>query len=570
MLQELSIKNFAIIDDLRISFSEGLTILSGETGAGKSIILQAVNLLLGSRAGAAMVRSGTEAAELEALFILSHGSRAAAAMISHGYDPAEGLLIRRIISATDRHRIYVNGRLASIQVLAAITESLASISGQHAHQGLLREDQHLLILDQFGGSSGDLLALRNEVRDGYHAIAPLIQSLHRLQTAALRQTERIELLSFQKKEITEAGIQTGEDLALEKDRNRLKHAGMLYQAVQDGIEGLYGGSGAVCELLSSIRKSLDKAAQIDPGLGSFSAALADAGFRIEDIVEGLRAYLHTIETDEGRLEAVEARIDFLHKLKRKYGGSLDAVLARLTEIEKELFEIEHLSGSLEETRLALTRLHAGLCRASTELSVRRDQASAALAQRIETELAALRMPHTRFQIALRSTPADDGAEPFLACDGKVLTETGLDRAAFLIAPNPGEALKPLSQIASGGELSRVVLALKAILSKNDAVETVIFDEVDSGIGGGVAEVVGKKLLELSRHHQVICITHLPQIARFGSHHFRIIKKVLEGRTTTTIQAMNSEERVHELARMLGGETLTPAAWEHARELLEPP
>ena len=564
MLQELSIKNFAIIDDLQISFSQGLTILSGETGAGKSIILQAVNLLLGSRAGAAMIRSGAEAAELEALFVLSPESRAAAVMASHGYDPAEGLVIRRIISITDRHRIYVNGRLATIQVLASITESLASISGQHAHQGLLKEDQHLLTLDQFGG----LVSLRNEVHDGYHELVPLIQNLHRLQTASLRQTERIDLLSFQKKEISEACIQPGEDAELEKDRNRLKHAGMLYQAVQDSIENLYVGSGAVSERLSVIRKTMDKAAQIDPGLAAFPAALAEAGFRIEDIVEGLRTYLHTIETDEGRLEAVEARIDFLHKLKRKYGGSLDTVLARLTEIEKELFDIEHLSGTIAETQNALNRHHARLCRASATLSGRRTRAAASLAQRIETELGALKMPHTRFQIALRGTTADDGTEPFLSCEGKVLSETGLDRAVFLIAPNPGEALKPLSQIASGGELSRVVLALKAILSNNDAVETVIFDEVDSGIGGGVAEVVGKKLLGLSGHHQVICITHLPQIARFGNQHFRIVKDVREGRTTTTIQALNPEERIHELARMLGGETLTPATWEHARELLE--
>ncbi|MBI5592607.1 MAG: DNA repair protein RecN [Deltaproteobacteria bacterium] len=568
MLQELSIKNFAIIDDLRISFSEGLTILSGETGAGKSIILQAVNLLLGSRAGAAMIRSGAEAAELEALFFISPESRTAAVMASHGYDPSEGLLIRRIISITDRHRIFVNGRLATIQVLAAITESLASISGQHAHQGLLKEDQHLLTLDQFGGLTRDLLALRNEVYAGYHAMLPLIQNLHRLQTAALRQSERIDLLSFQKNEISEAHVHSGEDSELEKDRNRLKHAGMLYQAVQDSIENLYGGSGAVSERLSTIRKTMDKAAQIDPGLASFSASLADAVYRIEDIVEGLRTYLHTIETDEGRLDAVDARIDFLHKLKRKYGGSLDAVLARLTEIEKELFDIEHLSGTLEETQTALARHHVRLCQVATTLSSRRAHAAAALAQRVETELGALKMPHTRFEIALRNTPADNASDPFLTCEGKVLAEYGVDRAVFLIAPNPGEALKPLSQIASGGELSRVVLALKAILSSTDSVETVIFDEVDSGIGGGVAEVVGKKLLDLSRHHQVICITHLPQIARFGNHHFRITKNVQEGRTSTTIQALNPEDRVHELARMLGGETLTPAAWEHARELLE--
>ncbi len=564
MLQELSIKNFAIIDDLRITFAGGLTVLSGETGAGKSIILQAVNLLLGSRAGAAMIRSGDDAAELEALFFISPESRTATVMSSHGYNPAEGLLIRRIISASDRHRIYINGRLATIQVLAAITENLASISGQHAHQGLLKEDLHLSILDQFGG----LMPLRNEVYAGYHALLPLIQNLQRLQKEALHQQERIDLLAFQKKEISDARIQPGEDAALEQDRNRLKHAGMLYQVVQESIENLYGENGAVTERLSTIRKTLDKAVQIDPGLASFSAPLEDVAYRIEDIVEGLSAYLHSIETDEGRLEAVEARIDFLHKLKRKYGGTLEAVFARQTEIEKELFSIEHIADSLEEIRTALSDHHACLCRTSADLSARRVRSAAELAQHVETELRALKMPHTRFQIGLRHTPSTADENPYLICDGKILSEFGLDRAVFLIAPNPGEALKPLSQIASGGELSRVVLALKAILSYNDAVETVIFDEVDSGIGGGVAEVVGKKLRDLSGRHQVICITHLPQIARFGNHHYRIVKHVHDGRTATTIQALNSEERIHELARMLGGETLTPAAWEHARELLE--
>lgn len=566
MLQELSIKNFAIIDDLQISFAEGLTILSGETGAGKSIILQAVNLLLGSRAGAAMVRSGSDSAELEALFAVSPESRTAETMSSLGYDPSEGLLIRRIISAADRHRIYINGRLATIQVLTAITENLASISGQHAHQGLLKEDQHLLILDQFGG----LLPLRSEVHAAYQTIVPLIQTLQRLQSDSLRRTERMDLLAFQQEEISQAGIRPEEDAELEIERNRLKHAEMIFQSVQGAIDILYGKNGSISEQLSAIRKSMDRAAQADPALTAFSTSMADAGYRIEDIVESMRTYLQTIETEESRLETVEARIDFLHKLKRKYGGSLESVQVRLSEIQQELVQMEHISDSLEEISAELSCRYAQLGRAATALSEGRAQAAETLSRRVETELKALKMPHTRFQIALRSDPANEGSHPFLTWDGKVMSESGLDRAAFQIAPNPGEALKPLSQIASGGELSRVVLALKAILSHTDSVETVIFDEVDSGIGGGVAEVVGKKLVDLSGRHQVICITHLPQIARFGRHHFRIAKTVEGGRTLTRIHPLDTEGRVHELARMLGGETLTPAAWEHARELLDGP
>lgn len=563
MINELSIRNFAIIDDLKISFADGLTILSGETGAGKSIILQAVNLLLGSRASSSMIRTGAEAAEIEAMFVISPESRTTTAMKSLGYDPSEGLLIRRIISQTDRHRIYINGRLATIQVLSGIAENLASISGQHAHQGLLKEDQHLQVLDQFAG----LLELRNEVYGCYHFILPLIQKFERLKAKATRQSELMDLLSFQKREISEARIRPEEDKELEKERIRLKNSEMLYQTVTGSIESLYSGDGAVSEKIFSLIKVLDKATEVDTRLSSFSKTLAEAVYLIEDAAGGLRAYLNSIEMDGVRLEEVEARIDFLHKLKRKYGGSIEAILSRQDEIEKELSEIENLSVSLEETQKELSQSHDRLCVLAKKLTAERVKSAVFLSRQIEAELAELRMPETRFEIALRTMPADSKSD-MMSCEGNILTEYGMDRASFMIAPNPGEALKPLSQIASGGELSRVVLALKAILSKTDSVETIIFDEVDAGIGGGTAEVVGKKLLKLSGNCQVICITHLPQIARFGKHHFRIFKEMKDGRSSTVIEPLTPEDRIHELARMLGGQLLTSATWEHARELLE--
>ncbi len=334
MLKELSIRNFAIIDDLHIDFSDDLTILSGETGAGKSIILNAVNLLLGSRASAELVRTGAESAELEALFRISSTSSVAQIMSTNGYDPAEGLLIRRLISRSDNNRVYVNGRLATIGLLTTITENLASISGQHAHQGLLKEDQHLLILDQFGG----LMTQRRQVYDNYHQILPLVDELNQLESIRQRQDDQRELLEFQSKEITAASLTPGEDEALEQERLRLKNAESLYQTVHSSIEALYGSSGSVIERLLEVKKNLAAAGRIDSQLKTTAESLASASYQIEDLTAELRSHLNLIQMDDQRLEAVEERLDTLNKLKRKYGGSLEAVFSRLETIEKELIK----------------------------------------------------------------------------------------------------------------------------------------------------------------------------------------------------------------------------------------
>lgn len=564
MLRELSIKNFAIIDDLHICFSDGLTILSGETGAGKSIILNAVNLLLGSRATIQLIRTDAESAELEATFQIAFKSRVSEIMVQHGYNSSEELLIRRIISRNGRHRIYINGKLATIQLLNSITENLASISGQHEHQGLLKEEQQLLILDQFGG----LVPLRKQVSKLFHEILPLIIDLKKLNAIKDRQSEHIELLEFQKKEIIQTSIIPGEDSALEKERMRLKNGETLYQAVHDSIEALYNTQGAVVERLVEVRRNLDRVCQIDSELSSAAKGIADTTFQIEDIIEELRNYLKNIQIDETRLEDVEARLDILQKLKRKYGGSLDAVIAHLESIEHELSEVENISDKINATEAKLSELHSQLAKLALKLSEKRDHTAINLAKKLEMELTTLKMSQTQFQVFLRTISAGDKADPYLTIDGKAIDETGIDCASFLIAPNVGEDLKPLAGIASGGELSRVVLALKAILAETESVETVVFDEVDAGIGGGVAEVVGKKLSFLARHHQVICITHLPQIAKFGDHHFKISKHVEQGRTITNIDPLGNEERIKEIARMLGGVEITRATIDHAREMLD--
>ncbi len=563
MICELSIRNFAIIDDLHITFSNGLTILSGETGAGKSIIINAVNLLLGSRATSRMVRTGSDTAELEAGFDLSKESRIAGIMKDAGFDPSEGLIIRRIISRNDRHRIYINGRLATIQILSSITENLASISGQHAHQGLLKEDQHLLILDQFGG----LIKEREMLFRFFHQTIPLIKKLDQLHALKSRQREKLELLEFQKKEIEEICVLPDEDTLLEQEKRRLKNSETLYRSVQGVIEMLYDGQGSLTEKIAEIAKTLEKAGEIDPVLSSKAGGILELSYRIEDVTEELRNYADQIITDGKRLEEVENRIDLINRLKRKYGGSIESVAEHFEMICRELEDVENLSDRISETEAELDDLHEKMTELADSLSTKRKHTAEALAEKVEKELSDLKMPQTEFEVFLDYLPASPETSKYLSQNGRLLSENGFDRARFLISPNIGESMKPLADIASGGELSRVVLALKAILVETDSVETVVFDEVDSGIGGSAAEVVGKKLVSLSRFHQVICITHLAQIAKFGDHHYKISKEISKGRTKTIVEPLENKKRVEEIARMLGGEKITRATRNHAEEML---
>ncbi len=563
MLCELSIKNFAIIEDLRIAFSEGLTILSGETGAGKSIIINAVNLILGSRAASDLIRTGSEEAEVEAYFTVPPESRTESAMLENGMNPEDGLLIRRVISRAGRHKIYINGRMATIQMLSGITENLAGISGQHAHQGLLREDFHLTAVDQFGG----LLPLRRKITENFHRLMPLIVNLERLFGVQKNQTREMEHLEFQKKEIADAEIQAGEDEALEKERNLLKNAEALYQSVQDCRDLLYDARGSVTEQLVSAKKKLEKASGIDPALNTWKNGVDETLYRIEDIAAALGAYLKRIQMDEGALDHLEVRLDLLARLKRKYGGSLERVLERFRDITEQLAAIENIAEHIATVRSEINGIRESLFSDALALSEKRVKTAGVLGKRVERELSELNMANTKFSVMMRSLPASDNTSPYLVKDGKVLCESGFDSATFMIAPNTGEEMKPLTGIASGGELSRVVLALKAISATLESVETVIFDEVDAGIGGETAEVVGKKLSTLGRRHQVLCITHLPQIAKFADHHYRISKRVDQGRTITVIDPVENEERVKEIARMIGGASITRTTLAHAREML---
>jgi len=563
MLCELSIKNFAIIDDLNISFSDGLTILSGETGAGKSIIISAVNLLLGSRASAKLIRTGTDFAELEAFFKIPVNSKSAKKLEEHGLSSNDDLIIRRVITRTDRHKIYINGRISTIALLTSLTENLASISGQHAHQGLLKEELHLQLLDQFGS----LLPLKNRVYKIFHEIVPLSAKLKKLQKAQTGMENKLELMQFQQQEIKDAKVLPDEDKQLELEIKRLKNSESLYKTVFNTIEELYSSDGSISEKLNIINKDMEKAVNIDSNLTKENELLVDIRFKIEDTAEKLRIYLQNLDMDGKALEDAQIRLDALQKLKRKYGGSISSILNHLKKIEQELSGSKNMFHDIAKYEEKLLKLHNKISTCAEELSEKRENISKHFNKRVEKELASLEMPGTIFKIVLKENIADKNTNPYLNINGREVNETGFNHAVFMIAPNIGEALKPLSQTASGGELSRVVLALKAMLAKIDSVETVVFDEVDAGIGGGIAEVVGKKLKELSKYHQIICITHLAQIAKFGTSHYRIVKNITKGRTATSIFSMNHDQRIEEMARMIGGVKITPKTIEHARELL---
>ncbi len=566
MLRELSIKNFAIIDDLSVSFSEGLTVLSGETGAGKSIIINAVNLILGTRASARLIRTGTDNAEIEAFFDIDEKSPASKILKNNDLFSDDGLLIRRIISRNDRHKIYINGSIATIQMLAAITENLASISGQHAHQGLLKEDQHLLLLDQFG----NLIKLRDTVTEKYHQITPLIKKLKASKTRQQNQADQIELLEFQKKEIEQADISPGEDELLELERIRLKNSELLMQTAKECQQALYTMDGSISETLYELKSKLDKAVEIDSNLSPSSDEINDIVYRIEDLSGALRDYEQSIETDNNRLETIEDRIDLINQLKRKHGGSsgtLADVDRHYKKICHELSDVQNLSGNIEIIEAELSGLYKEMVTTAVELSAKRHKSAEKFARQVEKELKNLEMLNTKFKVHITDIPSENDQDNWLSTENKLIVETGTDKAVFMISPNVGEDMKPLSKTASGGELSRIILALKAILAQNDSVATIVFDEVDAGIGGGIAEVVGKKIHELSRVHQVLCITHLPQIAKFGDNHYQIKKNVSKGRTSTSINRLNTEEKIGELARMLGGVEITDATLNHAKEML---
>jgi DNA repair protein RecN (Recombination protein N) len=575
MLIELNIRDFAIIDELRVSFEPGLNVLTGETGAGKSIIIDALGAVLGERIGADVVRTGARAANIEAIFDvtgLSQPSELAEFATEFGIDLDEGtLILAREVTAAGRSTARINGRATTAGALGRAGALLVDIHGQSDHLSLLRQGEHLDVLDRFANTFGDRDRLAALVRD----LREVRSDLHALVSGERERERRVDLLTFQVNEITEAALEPDEEDRLVAERDVLANAEKLAEEAALAYALLAGtdfedGDGESVSALEALQRAsaqLDAIAAVDISMSATAERLREIAFLLEDSVSETRDYRERIEADPARLEAVEERLDLLKRLKRKYGASLAEVI---TYGEDAAAELEKLTGGEMDVSALRHResvLLTEIGAIGTELSERRRQAALELESGVEAAIAELNMGRSRFAVSIEQRDSEHGA-PF--GDGRSVSfdETGLDRVEFLLASNAGEALKPLSRVASGGEMARLMLALKSILAVADETPTLVFDEVDVGVGGRSGQVVGEKLWGLTRGHQVIVITHLPQIAAFAESHFRITKAERSGRTVSNVVQIAGDERVDEIAAMLDGVPVTSAARENARQMIE--
>jgi len=563
MLAQLSISNFAIIKHLEMTLGPGLNILSGETGAGKSIIINAMNLILGGRASADLIRTGSNEARVEALFsFLEH--RFIKDILTEIGCPFDGeLLIKRTIFREGRNRIFINGSIATLQMLSNLGSKVISISGQHEHQFLLKPENHLFLLDDFGGLADE----RTKVSEVFSRYQSLKEEIDRLQEEIKEIEKKQELSRFQIQEIERAEISQGEDERLAEEKKRLQHAEELLKIVKEGYQILYERNDSVFSSVSKYIKSMDKGAEIDTRLGPIRDELAEIEVKVEDASFALRDFQKTINMDSNRLEDVMEKLELLNGLKRKYGSTLEDVLQHKNRLESEMFNLDEKRELLNRLQKEQQGLETDIMHRARAISSKRKKTARDLEKAVEKEVHHLHMKDTRFQVAFEEEPDSSGESRQVNIED--MRADGFDRVELMISPNIGEEVKPLSKIASGGELSRIMLAIKTILAKTASVETIIFDEVDSGISGATAQVVGEKLLSLSEYHQMLCITHLPQIASRGQTHFLVRKGVTHGRTQTNISELAQEARVQEIARLLGGRRITPQAVANAREMLCP-
>ena len=584
MIDTLSIRNIALIDELDLELAPGLNIFTGETGAGKSVILRAIGLVLGERASADIVREGADFAEVEASVAPddehpiwranrtgdSEDSDETIDPVLKGsfgdaLDPSDAVILARRITASGRSRCHVNGRLANLKQLQALGALLVDIHGQHEHQSLFRTQTHLKLLDDFGGNS----EMQRHVSKVYAALRALQQEAASLaETLKTSERER-ELLEFEIKELASADLEEGEDETLADEARILKNAEALRKSANLVYQQLDGDGGSgfsnPLERVKGAAKELIKLSDIDESLSELGDRLESSLYELEDIASQVRYYAETIESNALRLDEVTDRLALIAKLKRRYGNSIPEILAYQADAEEKL-ETLHLGTEKQDLlQTEIDRTVQEAQRLCTALSAKRHHVAKHLSERIEKELRTLGMDKAEFHASVQLMP--DARGPF-QIDGNryAFRSDGMDAVEFLIAPNVGSEARPIVRIASGGEISRIMLALKTVLVQVDEIPTLLFDEIDSGIGGKVADVVGKKLKELSASSQVICITHLPQIARFADRHFRVEKQVIGERTLITARPLAVEEQVNEIARMHGGEE-TEIGLAHARELL---
>jgi DNA repair protein RecN (Recombination protein N) len=568
MLTELRIENFAIIQHLAIDFQAGLTTFTGETGAGKSILLDALMFIVGGRADANFIRSGADRALVEASFRLPESIRqdVLAILDREGLldDDNHLLTMGRELRREGRAVARINGRSVSAAILRDIGSYLLDIHGQSEHLSLLNVRQHLSLLDRYAGNEHPLEAYRVV----YRQLVGLRRELSSLHMSEQETAHRIDLLNFQVQEIEAAQLHAGEEEELRQERDRLANAESLAALAQQSIALLDEGSSetpAITDLLGGVVESLSSLSRIDASQAELYDQIMELADSLSEISLELQDYLERIEFNPRRLEQVEERLGLIVNLKRKYGGSIEAVLAFAENARQQLQTIATASERIAELEIQQDDLLHKLADLGQALSATRRTSAEKLGRSVENELDDLSMTGARFSVDIHYRPKGDGVT---IIDGQQVSfdENGLDQVEFLIAPNPGEGLKPLVKIASGGETSRLMLALKNVLARADHVPTLIFDEIDQGIGGRIGAVIGEKLWQLGREHQVLCVTHLPQLAAFGDQHYRVRKLVQSGRTLTQVDPLSDSIRLDELAQMLG--TVSAANLSAAKETLE--
>jgi DNA repair protein RecN (Recombination protein N) len=554
MIKLLRINNIALITSLEMELGPGLTLLTGETGAGKSILIDALGLVLGDRASADLIRSGEERAIVEAL---AEGPALQGFLQEHGL-PTEGdeVVIRREVHLSGKGKATVNGALVPLSLLKELSPLVAAVHGQHDPQGLLDPATHVDLLDRHAGLDASDLAA------AYVRLREVEGSLDRLRTDRREAERRREMLAFQAEEIEKAHLRLDEEEALRNEKARQANAGRLAGLSNEAYGLLYDEDGAALGHLRQVYRKVEELGTIDPDFVPYLESRGTVLAQLEDLALFLRDYRERIQVTPGRLDEVESRLAAIERLKKKYGATVAEVLAFGVRCRSELDQM----GTPEEHERALEAERAGLAeryfKRARELSRERRAGALDLQKKVRAELGHLAMEKTRFEVVFQPE-----AIPVDSASSASWTEKGLETAEFMLSPNPGEVLRPLARIASGGELSRIMLALKSVASLDARGLTLVFDEVDAGIGGRVAEVVGKKLRDVAKRHQVLCVTHLPQIASLADRHYAVRKRVERGRTTTEIGLLGPEERIEEVARMLGGEKLTETARDHAREMV---
>jgi DNA repair protein RecN (Recombination protein N) len=566
MLRHLRVKNLALIDDLELSFDDGLNVITGETGAGKSLLMQALGLTVGSRATADLIRHETQEAVVEAVFDVAD-ARLTQLLEEGGYAVDEELLVRRVIGQNGRSRVYLNGAAATVTVLRQVGERLMHIYGQHEQQVLLEAEAAIGLLDGFAGLSKQT----EEMAKQYQTLRHAWSRLHALTTGKAAAEARREMLRFQADEIKRAELRPGEEEALRQEKTILLNTEKLAQGVAAGEEMLSAGEDAVTDQLGRLLTRLRELARIDEKLKDIVVLLSGGLAQIEEAALQLRRYGERLRINPERLEEIDARLTLLSRLKHKYGGSVEAVLALQETLEQELRQIEGGEETLVALRQEVEVASTVAWTRAQELSRLRRSAAHTLETQMANELAFLGMKGATFRVRFAEEENDTTEEPAdspFFSGGRRLRNTGCDRVEFDLSANPGEPLLPLAQVASGGELSRLMLALKALSAAVGEAPTLIFDEVDAGIGGAIAEVVGRRLKALARERQVLCITHLPQIAVFADHAYTVAKRSVKGRTVSSAKRLTQSEQLQELARMLGGVEISAEAKRHAREMLE--